>query len=174
LSADESQAHNFKLGGIVMAAIVTELKTSLQNVIEGRFELDLDGRVFSRDMSKEGWTLLEDEREPWPISIADMELVSFLEEGESYVSGEEMIRRSREELNANLGQRHAEFLLEHQEEIPKEFRECSLIFPRTIWRDRCDCRLVAYLRWCGKRWCLGFGWLGNDFYDSVRLLRPRE
>ena len=146
------------------------LKRHLQDAVEGKFEAP----IFSRDMSKEGWTLLEDTREPWPISIANMELVSFLKEGESCVGGEELMRRSREELRTNLGQRHAEFLSENQNEIPEEFRKYILVFTGTIWRDRHGYRRVAFLYWLGGPWVLGFSGLECDFGGCCRLLRSRE
>lgn len=151
-----------------------KLKISLQSAIEGRFELGLDSRGFACDMTKKGWTLAEDTREPWPIS--NLELVPFLKEGDNRISGKEMVRRSREELNANLGQRHAEFLLEHREEIPKEFRDYFLCFSGTIWRDCSGRRCVPYLYWrISKQWWgLGFGWLVDGFSVHCRLLRPRR
>lgn len=123
-------------------------------------------------MAKEaGWTLLEDTREPWPISTLD--LVPFLKGDEHYTGGEEMVRRA-EELHANLGQRHAEFLLEHQEVIPPEFRDYYLVFPGTVWRARDGRRGVAGLCWRGERWGLRFDWLESGFHGSCRLLCPRE
>lgn len=129
---------------------------------------------FVFDMTKEGWTLLEDAREPWPISIANLEMVSLLKGDESYVDGEEMVRRARKELNSNLGQRQAEFLLEHQADIPEEFRKYYLIFPGTIWRGRGGNRDVPYLGWFGGQWRLDLCWLGHNFRDRYRLVRPRE
>lgn len=130
---------------------------------------------FVRDMTEEGWTLLEDTQEPWPISAKGLDLVPFLKEGESYVGGDQMVSRTRgEELRANLGQRHAEYLLKNQNDIPEEFRPYVLVFPGTKWRDRGDGRGVPYLDWDGDQWCLGFGWLGSDFGSGCRLLRPRE
>ncbi len=131
--------------------------------------------AFSRDMAKEeNWTLLEDAREPWPISVANMELMPFLKEGENYVGGEEMVRRARKELNTNLGQRHAEFLLEHQNEIPEEFRQYVLVFTGTIWRDRDGDRGVPCLYWLSEQWYLDVDWLENGFSVDYRLPRPRE
>ncbi|MBI4118876.1 MAG: hypothetical protein HY452_01275 [Parcubacteria group bacterium] len=131
--------------------------------------------VFLCDMSQEGWTLLEDACEPWPISVADLEPVSFLKEGKDCIGGEEMVRRSREELHANLGQRHAEYLLENQHEIPEELRKFVLVFTGTIWRLGGGGRGVPCLVWGGGRWRLDFGWLVSDFRRSgCRLLRPHK
>ena len=129
---------------------------------------------FARDMSKEGWTLLEDTREPWPISVSDLKPVPFLHEGEDYVGGEDMVRRSREELHANLGQRHAEYLLENHNEIPEELRKFVLVFPGTIWRSRYGNRSVPCLDWDDGQWQLSFRWLENGFFFDSRLLRPRK
>ena len=60
--------------------------------------------VFSRDMRKEGWKLIEDVSEPAKVVITDLETVSFLIGGERSVFGEVMRQRAVE-LGANLGQR---------------------------------------------------------------------
>jgi len=125
-------------------------------------------------MSKEGWTLLEDVEGPAEISAGNLELVPFLKEGERYIEGEELVRRARGELRANLGQRHAEYLLEHQEEIPEEFRKYYLAFPGTVWRDRDGVRYVACLYWRGRRWYPDFYWLARVFASRAGLVRPRE
>ena len=129
---------------------------------------------FTRNITK-GWTLLEDTKESKEsiVSIDKLEPVPFLKDGEAYVDGEELARRGLE-LHANLGQTHAEYMLEHQAEIPKEFRKYVLVFPGTKWRDRDGDRYVPYLYWDGRRWCLFFRWLGYDFDSSCRLLRSRE
>ncbi len=129
--------------------------------------------VFSRDMRKEGWELVEDVSEPATIVIADLEVISFLREGEGSVS-EEVMRKRAVELGANFGQRHAEFLLEHQEEIPVEFRKFYLVFSGTVWRGSGGNLLVPCLGWDGEQWDLSFGWLESGWSSDGRLLRPRK
>ena len=129
--------------------------------------------VFSRDMRKEGWDLVEDVGDPGEILIANLEIVSFLREGEGSISGDVMRQRAVE-LGANLGQRHAEFLLEHQQEIPKEFRKFYLVFPGTFWRDSRGSLHVPYLGWGGVRWVLRLHWLEDAWGLIDRLLRPRK
>jgi hypothetical protein len=98
------------------------------------------------------------------------ELVPFLEEGESYVSGDTMVERAKE-LNANLGEEDGEFILERQAEIPKEFRgKFYMVF--TAWRPPSRPRGVAYLGWDG-RWYQRWGWLGGDWGRRDRLVRRR-
>ena len=129
--------------------------------------------IFSRDMRKEGWTLLEDVTVPEQISISGLEIFSFLKEGEDHISGEEMRSRAKD-MGANLGQKHAEYLLEHQADIPKDWRSFYLVFSGTLWRDPGGFLRVPYLAWGGGRWCLSFRWLGDGWGSNDRFLRPRK
>lgn len=146
-----------------------EVAIAVQSII------DCGGEVtFKYDKRKDGWELLEDVVGFNPISPTKLELVSFLKPGEISVGGEEMIRRAREELGANLGQRHAEYLLEHQQGIPQEFRKYCIVFTGTVWRYPDGGRSVADLYWDGLRWILHFVWLGHVWFSSDRLARLRE
>mgnify|MGYP001614642741 CR=1 FL=1 len=129
---------------------------------------------FARDMTQEGWTLLEDTREPWPISADKLDLVPFLGDCKSYIGGEDVVSRARGDLKANLGQCHSEYLLKHQNEIPEEFRKHILVFTGTIWRRRFGHRSVPYLIWNGERWYLYFRGLEDGFCSNGRLLRFRK
>src|SRR3989338_10507910 len=95
-----------------------QLKDHLQTAIEGRFGVVTS--TFKRDMRKEGWTLSENVSRRLNSAIDG---ISFLKKGENYINGEEMVRRARTELDANYGQEDAEWLLEHQDQIPTEFRK---------------------------------------------------
>lgn len=127
--------------------------------------------AFLRDMKKEGWTLVEDVFNE-PLQVAQLKLVSFLKPDENYIEGEEMKKRA-EKKNAALGQRQAEYLLEHQEEIPSEWRNYYLVFPGTIWRYRHGYLDVPCLRWYGVGWDLDFFRLGHGWDDCGRLLRSK-
>ena len=129
--------------------------------------------IFSRDMKKEGWTLIEDVSEPDEISISGLEIFSFLKEGEDHISGEEMRSRAKD-MGANLGQKHAEYLLEHQADIPKDWRSFYLVFSGTCWRYPDGDLIVPCLGWSGGRWCLCFLWLGDGWGSNDRFLRPRK
>ncbi|KKT82159.1 MAG: hypothetical protein UY12_C0014G0011 [Parcubacteria group bacterium GW2011_GWA2_47_8b] len=129
--------------------------------------------VFSRDMRKEGWTLLEHVQRSI-TSVSDLELVPVLKKGEDCIDGEEMVRRARVELNANPGQEDAEWLLERQSEIPKDQRNFYLTFPGTLWRDDSSDRCVPCLYWDSGRWYLSFFWLESGWDSGGRLLRPRK
>ncbi len=130
---------------------------------------------FKFDKTHDGWKLLEDVGFiPEIKSVKDLILTTFLKSGEDSINGEELVSRARGELKANYGQIHAEYLLEHQAEIPQEFRKYYLVFPGTIWRGPGGRRCVPYLYWGGGRWCLSWGWLDDGWDGDGRLLRPRE
>jgi len=129
---------------------------------------------FARDMTNEGWELVEDVGfEPPVTSVADLQLVSFLEQGEEYVNGTVMRQRATQR-NANLGQQHAEWLLEHQKDIPETWRNHYLVFPGTVWCTREGALLVPCFLWAGAQWCLGFHWLEFDWLSDDRVVSPRN
>lgn len=135
--------------------------------------IDRGGYPFANDKTKDGWELLKDV-DFVPIGPSELELVPFLKAGENSIDGEEMVRRAREEIRANLGQRYAEYLLEHQQDIPKEFRKYYIVFTGTVWRSPAGGLRVAYLYWSDEQWVLHFHWLGIAWHSAGRLPRPRE
>ena len=149
-----------------------KLKRHLQDAIEGRFG-GVSTPIFVNDKTKDGWKLLENTSRKI-TSANDLELVSFLKEKESSINGEEMVRRTRVELDANYGQEDAEWLLEHQNEIPAEFQRYYLVFTGTIWQFAGGRRIVPSLSWHGECWCLYFFWLGRGWRSRDRLVRPRK
>ena len=156
----------------------------LQRVVEHRnpFLKKEDAAVltsFKHDKTKDGWTLLEpgpkfNGQQFAPDIVEFLKPGGLLKSGESSVNGEVMKQRAKE-LNANLGQRHAEYLLEHQELIPNEWRgKYYLVFPGTVWRDSDGRRGVPCLGWDGDGWYLYFSWLGNGWDSDGRLVLIRE
>ena len=73
-----------------------QLKAHLQAGIEGRFGL-VSGN-FKYDKRNDGWTLSENVSRR--LTSVKIDGVSFLKKGESYINGEEMVRRARTEFNA--------------------------------------------------------------------------
>ena len=110
-------------------------------------------------------------------SEVNLKLVSFVQEGENSVSGEEMIKRAKEN-DALLSLRHAKVLLRSQDKIPEEWRKYVLVFPGTVRRFLFPLPLgprdVSCLRWLGARWCLRFDWFGGVFNSHYRLVCPRK
>ncbi|MDP2587064.1 MAG: hypothetical protein Q8P32_04860 [Candidatus Komeilibacteria bacterium] len=129
--------------------------------------------IFDFDKSRDGWTLLEDDASPLPGNFS-IEAVEFLKEGETWISGEEMTRRAKEELNADSSQHLAEWLLKNQSKIPVELRGTVLVFTATKWQALDGDRSVAFLIWGGGRWYLSFFWLHDGLGSDFRLVRLRE
>lgn len=97
------------------------------------------------------------------------ELVPFLKEDESSVTGDTMFERAVK-LNANLGEEDGTFILKHQDEIPPEFRgKIYLVFAN--WRGPASPQGVAYLSGRGIRWDQIWRWLGYDWDANARLVR---
>ncbi|GEM_PF-2137483 len=126
-------------------------------------------KPFIYDKTKDGWTLPDGDIQ-YEAGEVMFELTEFLKSSESWVKGTVMADRAKE-LGANPGQKHAEWLEEHQDRIPEEFRKFHLIFPGTLWRDARGDRSVPCLGWGGGRWCLYFFWLGGGWHSGGRLLR---
>ncbi len=107
-------------------------------------------------------------------NIKNLELASFLKDGETYISGEEMLKRARE-YKALSTKEFAKWLDKNQELIPKKWREYYLVFPEYLL-DGGGNRLVACFDWDSEsqEWVLGFDWRGGDFYRGDRFVVPRE
>lgn len=125
--------------------------------------------TFKHDKSADGWSLLENKNQGI-ASVKDLELYSCLKGGEGFITGDVMIERAE----VVYGQEDAEWLLEHQKEIPKEWQGHYIVFTGTVWQDSDGDRLVACLRWDGGRWVLDFFWLVFDWFSAVRLVRFKK
>lgn len=82
-----------------------------------------------------------------PNSLADLKLISFLKDDETYIDGRDLVRRARGELKANLGLHHMEYILEYQDLLPTEFRDYVLVFPGTILEDDFEDLFIPFLVW---------------------------
>lgn len=135
---------------------------------EGERERRLRKRAQEVKRQRYSWKLLEDvESNSYPFNP---DIVEFLRPGESYVDGEVMKQRAKE-LNANLGQRDLEYLEDHQELIPKEWRnEYYLVAPGTVRRDCLGLQCVPCLTWLGNRWFFEFTNLESRWGGRVRLV----
>ncbi len=128
---------------------------------------------FKYDKTKDGWKLIERGPIRRIADISKLKAEPFLEKGEGCVNGAVMRDRAKEK-GCDFGQADLEYVLEHQDQIPKKLRGFYLVFPGTVWRDSDGDRYVAYCGWGGGRWCLYFGWLGSDWDGLDRLLSSRK
>lgn len=148
---------------------------SLRDLVEGRRPQPYSGAIFIDpnkpfiyDMAKKRWKLIEDISEPTNVVITDLGVVAYLKAPGAWMCGGEVIRRTRN--GAPLGQRHVEYLVTHQEEVPEVYRKCYLAVLGTVWRDSRGKRRIPYLHWDDGLWCLGFAWLDDDWGSSGRVL----
>ena len=133
--------------------------------------------ALSTELIKKGWKLAMDVEPVLPGMKGDIEYVSFLRADEIFISDEELVERAFD-LGAELGQRDAEWIVEHQgmlSECPEEVR--YLLFPGTAWEHLNGAWLYVYLYRTGKeekKWDLYVLWMDFGFSDRVRLVRPAQ
>ena len=97
-----------------------------------------------------------------------LELAEFLESGEEYVYGEELVRRTQWMNPA--GFIHAMFLYENQNLIPEECRKNYLVFPGTILLRSGGNRRVVCLNWRSGAWHWGDSLLDRAFDSGDRVV----
>jgi len=126
--------------------------------------------AIERDMT--GWKLVEPEIKSAEDGEFELVLQEFLQDGESYLGGEEMVQRGRK-LGANSGLKHIEAIIRNQDKIPVEMRQFCLVSIE-VWLDPLVYRYVWYAYWHGGRWVLRCRWLSDSFLSSYRLVVPRK
>ncbi len=133
------------------------------------FRVDLDGSAFKRDFREEGYDLVSNV-EPM-AGVVEFEAVHVLKDGESPVSGDELLRRALQ-LGSNLGQRDGENE-KLTASIPAELRPYYIPLTGTVWVFReSRKRYLTYLFWAGRRWVIDLLYLGDDCGSNARLLVP--
>lgn len=109
-------------------------------------------------------------------TVEDLILVPFLKRGESSVRGEILVERAQG-LKANNGRKFAEWLLEHENEIPVKFRKYTLAFPGTLWGAGDYNRLMPYLYWDDdetNEWQPRVTLIHGMWDDNDRLVRLKK
>ena len=123
------------------AAVVAALPTEIEEATARRWAQDPDGlremlaplaedsgiAPLRQDKSQDGWTLIKDVEEPKAITGADIEGVNF-PEGTEDIIGEPIVAMIQE-MDGLLGQRHAEYLMEHTGGIAEALERYALVFP---------------------------------------------
>jgi hypothetical protein len=125
-----------------------------------------------QEILKAGWKIEEDVYAEGPLEISRFELREFLEKGESFVTGKEMLERARK-LGGLTGLDSALYLLDNQEKIPEEWRNFYIFFPGALLRRSGVNLSVPFLNWYGRGWDLKLRWVGNGWRPDDRLMRLR-
>jgi hypothetical protein len=129
--------------------------------------------ALKNDKASEGWQLLEDVTEPATVSFESIEARQILEDGMDLL-GDEMVDYVEKMDVPKLGQRHAEYLVEHQDLIPEELRRNSLVFLGTVWLGSEGNHHVPCLSFYQGEWELTFGILEGGVESRDLMVQPKE
>jgi hypothetical protein len=129
--------------------------------------------AFKNDKAAIGWTLIEDVTEPSSVALDTIELQFIIEEGGPDLLGEEMVEYVEKISTPKLGQRHAEFLLDHPDQISEEFQRLSLIFLGTVWRGPEGNHHVPCLSYYQGAWEITFGILEGGVEARDQMVVPK-
>ena len=119
-----------------------ETMVALQRIIE---------TVISTEMTIAGRTT------EMTIAGRTYDILGFLRGDEKYVKGDVMVARAKE-MDANLGEEDARYILEHQDEIPVALRD-KVAFVFTYWRHPDGPEHVCFVCWFCNRWVKDWRWL---------------
>lgn len=101
------------------------------------------------------------------LNLEDIKLYSALKLDESWIAGNEYLKRLKSSGKVLLDARVMEELLASPESIPEDWRDKAVFFWGTIFRGG-GLLYVAYLVWLGNQWVADYRWLDGDF----RLCHP--
>ncbi len=121
------------------------------------------------DKTSDGWNIVVDVPGPVALSADSVKLLALGEEGE-YLVGEDAVAKV-EELDGLLGQRHAEYLLDHPDELPEEFQKFSLVFAGIMWVSPEGNHQVPCATWRNGSWEFTFGILEGGLDSRDRLVQ---
>jgi len=114
--------------------------------------------------AKSSW-IKEIECDNSPTGPVTLKLINVLQDGEEQLSGQEFEQRLKD-LTGQLGYQQFEWLVANQDKYPEFMALLGQIYlegPAIIVVDQHGIRHVACLDRGGKRWCLEWRWLSNDF-----------
>jgi|GEM_PF-1219069 len=116
---------------------------------------------------------------PVPLLIGDRayDSLRILHEYEEDAALMDLLFRASD-LNASLGGEDGRFILDHQEDIPKEWRKRKFLF--SGWRSNNDSDCVAYIYYDSvkQKWVVGWDYLGGisvrrDWHGACYVLRRK-
>jgi hypothetical protein len=123
------------------------------------------------------WSIQSDETDARSIALTELDLtkvqhVTMLKDGETYVKGEEKLKRLKASDYIRLDADIFLTLWENQHLIPESWKEKVngntryIFFDGTVLRRSDGSRCVLYLFWPGGQWGWGVYWLGFDWYGG--------
>jgi len=111
----------------------------------------------------DGWKIKE-HKSLGKVDLSKIKLFISKKQGNKYIIGTELKKflDNKKVLNANI----LDYLLEHQELIPQEWKDGLVFFWGTIYRDSGGNLYVRCLYWNGAKWHWDYCWLDLNFYAS--------
>ncbi len=138
------------------------------NCVFGNAVLAIDrGRPF--DPAKfigEGWSIVEQDERSLALSevnIGDIQLVTMLKDGETYVRGEEKLLRLKASGKIRLDAKVFQTFWENNDLIPESWRGKTVFFDGTVLRRPNGDRCVLCLCWNGVKCHWYCYWLEHDW-----------
>jgi hypothetical protein len=107
------------------------------------------------------------------LDLTKVQFVTMLKDGESYINGEEKLKRLKSSNYIRLDADIFLTLWENQHLIPESWKEKVsgntryIFFDGTILRHPNGHRYVLYLDWNGGQWYWSYGWLGRDWSAHI-------
>jgi len=98
-----------------------------------------------------------------PIGDRVYESISYLNAGDTVIDGSTMVARAKRR-SAYSGEEECLYFLDHQEDIPVEFRD-NVIFIFPGWRSPEGYIFVACVGWGGGRWSRYWRGLDHDWLN---------
>lgn len=122
----------------------------------------------------EGWAIVSGEPVSLSTALTEIDLtkvqfVTMLKDGESYINGEEKLKRLKSSNYIRLDADIFLTLWENQHLIPESWKEkvngntCYIFFDGTVLRNPSGDRCVLCLGWSGGQWRRLCFWLGSDW-----------
>lgn len=132
------------------------------------------GRFNPKSFIGEGWSIVADETDQRSVALTELDLtkvqhVTMLKDGETYVKGEEKLKRLKKDGRIRLDADVFLTLWENQHLIPESWKEPIngntrfVYFDGTVLRHSDGDRCVLYLYWPDGQWRWLVHWLGDDW-----------
>ncbi len=113
-----------------------------------------------------GWSIEEQDERSLALSevnLADIQLVTTLQNGEERVEGEEKLRRLKAAGYIRLDAKILQTLWGNKNLIPESWKGKHVYFDGTVLRSPNGLRYVLYLCWYGDEWRWLYYWLEGDW-----------
>ncbi len=129
----------------------------------------------------DGLTIVKDETDTRSMTLTKVDLTkirfeTMLKEGETFVTGEERLKRLKKRGHTRLDARIVQTLIENKHLIPESWKKKVngdiryIYFDGTVFRDPIDRRGILCLYWSGRSWSRSYGWHDGWWFLGFKFL----